>query len=38
VITTIDDVIIIQRILTHLGLPTEGPAPRAAPHDLFGWS
>jgi len=38
VVTTIDDPGVIRRILTHLGLPTEVPAPRSPPFDLFDWS
>ena len=34
----IEDPVVIRKILTHLGFPTEGAAPRAPPHDLFGWS
>ena len=38
VIATTGDPPGIRKILTHLGLPTEVPGPRAPPHDLFGWS
>src|SRR5215467_10366269 len=30
--------VVIRRILTHLGLPTEASAPRPPPSDLFDWS
>jgi hypothetical protein len=35
VIATIEDPIVIRKILTHLGLPTEAVAPRPPPRDLF---
>jgi hypothetical protein len=38
VVATIEDPVVIRRILTHLGLPTEVPAPRPPPSDLFDWS
>jgi hypothetical protein len=38
VISTIEDPVVIRKILTHLGLPTEVSGPRPPPHDLFGWS
>jgi hypothetical protein len=38
VVATIEDPVVIRRILTHLGLPTEGSAPRPPPSDLFDWS
>ena len=38
VVATIEDPVVIRKILTHLGLPTEVPAPRPPPSDLFGWS
>ena len=38
VVATIDDPVVIRRILCHLGLPTAAPAPRPPPSDLFGWS
>jgi hypothetical protein len=40
VVATIEDPVVIRRILTHLGLPTVAPAPRPPPADLFvfGWS
>jgi len=38
VVATIDDPVVIRRILTHLGLPTAVPSPRPPPADLFGWS
>ncbi len=34
VIATIDDPVVIRKILTHLGLPTEPPPP-PAPADLL---
>ena len=37
-VATIEDPVVIRKILTHLGLPTEVPAPRPPPSDLFGWS
>ena len=33
VIATIDDPVVIRKILTHLGLPTELPASRPPPRD-----
>ena len=33
-----EGLVVIRRILTHLGLPTEVPAPRPPPSDLFDWS
>ena len=38
VIATIEDPLVIRKILTHLGLPIEAVAPRPPPRDLFGWS
>ena len=38
VVATIEDPVVIRRILTHLGLPTAAPAPRPPPADLFDWS
>jgi hypothetical protein len=38
VVATIEDPLVIRRILTHLGLPTAAPAPRPPPADLFDWS
>ena len=38
VVDTIEDPVVIRKILTHLGLPTEVPAPRPPPSDLFDWS
>ena len=38
VVATIEDPVVIRRILTHLGLPTEVSAPRPPPADLFDWS
>jgi hypothetical protein len=35
VIATIEDPVVIRKILTHLGLPTEPPAPRPPPGDLL---
>jgi hypothetical protein len=35
VIATIEDPVVIQKILTHLGLPTEPPAPGPPPADLL---
>jgi len=31
VIATIEDPVVIRKILTHLGLPTEAEAPRSVP-------
>jgi hypothetical protein len=38
VVATIEDPVVIRRILTHLGLPTAASAPRPPPSDLFDWS
>jgi hypothetical protein len=38
VVATIEDPVVIRKILAHLGLPTDVPAPRPPPADLFGWS
>jgi len=38
VVATIEDPVVLRRILTHLGLPTEALAPRPPPSDLFDWS
>jgi hypothetical protein len=38
VVATIEDPVVIRRMLTHLGLPTAAPAPRPPPSDLFDWS
>ena len=38
VVATIEDPVVIRKILTHLGLPTEVPAPRPPPRGLFAWS
>ena len=38
VVATIEDPVVMRKILTHLGLPTEVPAPRPPPADLFDWS
>jgi hypothetical protein len=38
VVATIEDPVVIRKILTHLGLPTEASAPRPRPSDLFDWS
>jgi hypothetical protein len=38
VVATIEDPVVIRRILTHLGLPPAAPAPRPPPCDLFDWS
>jgi len=38
VVATIEDPVVIRRILTHLGLPTDVQPPRPPPSDLFGWS
>jgi hypothetical protein len=35
VIAIIEDPIVIRKILTHLGLPTEPPSPRPPPRDLL---
>ena len=38
VVATIEDPVVIRKILTHLGLPTAVPAPRPPPPAaLFGW-
>ena len=37
-VATIEDPVVIRKILTHLGLPTEVPARRPPPFDLFDWS
>ena len=33
--TAIEDPVVIRKILTHLGLPTEAEAPRPPPRELF---
>jgi hypothetical protein len=38
IVATIEDPVVIRKILTHLGLPTAVPSPRPPPADLFGWS
>jgi hypothetical protein len=38
VVATIEDPVVIRRILTHLGLPTDVQPPRPPPSDLFGCS
>ena len=38
VVATIDDPVVIRKIPTHLGLPTEVPAPHPLPSDLFDWN
>jgi hypothetical protein len=38
VVATIEDPVVIRRILSHLGLPTAVSAPRPPPSDLFNWS
>jgi hypothetical protein len=38
VVATIEDPVVIRKILTYLGLPTDVPAPRPPPSDLFDWS
>src|SRR5206468_7375165 len=35
VIATIEDPVVIRKILTHLGLPTEPPSPRPPPRNLL---
>ena len=35
VLSIIEDPVVIRKILTHLGLPTEVPAPRPPPRDLL---
>jgi hypothetical protein len=35
VIATIEDSVVIRKILTHLGLPTEPPTSRLPPADLL---
>src|SRR5262249_25747076 len=37
VVATIEDPVVIRKVLAHLGLPTDGPPPRPPPADLFGW-
>jgi hypothetical protein len=37
-VATIEDPVVIRKILTRLGLPTEVPSPRPPPSDLFDWS
>jgi hypothetical protein len=37
VVATIEDPVVIRKILTDLGLPTEVPVPRPPPSDLFDW-
>jgi hypothetical protein len=37
-VATIEDPVVIPKILTHLGLPTEVPALRPPPRGLFAWS
>jgi hypothetical protein len=34
-VATIEDPAVIRKIVTHLGLPTEVPAPQPPPRDLF---
>jgi len=38
VVATIEDPVVIRKILTHLGFSTEVPALRPPPSDLFDWS
>ena len=38
VVATIQDPVVIRKILTHLGLPTESLAPQPPPSDPFDWS
>jgi hypothetical protein len=38
VVATIEDPVVIRKILTRLGLPTQVRAPRPPPSDLFAWS
>ena len=38
VLATIEDPVVVRKILTHLGLPTEASAPRPPPSDLFDCS
>ncbi|HKA27831.1 MAG TPA: hypothetical protein VKH82_00545 [Candidatus Binatia bacterium] len=40
VLATIEDPVVVRKILTHLGLPTEASAPWPPPSDLFDfdWS
>jgi len=38
VVATIEDPVVVRKILTHLGLSTEVPAPRRPLPDLFDWS
>jgi hypothetical protein len=37
-LATIEDPVVIRKILTDLGLPTEAPATRPPPSDVFDWS
>jgi hypothetical protein len=37
-VATIQDPVVIRKILTHLVPPTDVPAPRPPPSDLFGWN
>jgi hypothetical protein len=38
VLATIEAPVVIRKILTHLGLPTQAPAPQPPPADLFDWN
>src|SRR5215468_2021147 len=38
VLATIEAPVVIRKILTHLGLPTQAPAPQLPPADLFDWN
>jgi hypothetical protein len=38
VLATIEAPFLIRKILTHLGLPTQAPAPQPPPADLFDWN
>jgi hypothetical protein len=38
VVATIEDPVVIRKILTHLGLPTDVQPPRPLPADRFHWS
>jgi hypothetical protein len=38
VVATIEEPVVIRKILTHLGLPTEARAPQSPASELFDWS
>jgi hypothetical protein len=37
IVATIEDPVVIRKILTHLRLPTDVPPPRPPPADRFHW-